>query len=102
MESGKHSSIIYTLNKPDNYFCCPLQETFQSWFLGFWHQYSKTSQVDADITVLEGAIEDEKARIEELDRLLHANEVDRTATKQQSDGTKTDDTSVVLSSMDYR
>ena len=77
-----------------------LQQTFQSWFLGFWHQHSKTSQLDVDIALLEGAIEDERARIEELDRMLRDDEADRTVSKLQSDSAETSD-SVMLSSVDY-
>lgn len=44
--------------------------SFQEWFLGFWHQYSKSSFVEGDIALLEEAMKEEKHRIAELDKLI--------------------------------
>lgn len=44
--------------------------SFQDWFLGFWHQYSKSSYVEGDIALLEEAMKEEKDKIAELDKLL--------------------------------
>lgn len=44
--------------------------SFQNWFLGFWHQYSKSGYVEGDIALLEEAMKQERDKIAELDKLL--------------------------------
>jgi len=47
-----------------------LQAAFQDWFLGFWHQRSEASWVQAQIELLENDIAEEKKKIAALDKQL--------------------------------
>ena len=44
------------------------QKRFEKWFLGFWHQTSKASRLEAQLSVLKNDIASEKRALASLDR----------------------------------
>ena len=66
-----HAYFFHSYWLLDTKFISPsLQDGFEKWFLGFWHQRSKSVQVEMEVTTLESAIAEERRKIAQLCRRL--------------------------------
>ena len=69
-------SFILMVFKTLHFFLFFIQARFERWFLGFWHQRSKSVQVEMEITAMESAIAEERKKIAQLCRRLGEELID--------------------------